>query len=515
MNTHPALLNSNKSQDITILLVVLLNAILALGLGYYTQALPLALKVALPCLLLAGLSYRYVGGRISSRLVLATVLVALVALQLQLTQGATNIHANVYVSLCLMLFYGDWRVIAFMGGLLGLHQLGFQALSSAQLPLYVHGTEGRWGQVADLGFLAVLSTFLIQGARQMQQRANERFELEFLVNAMGKDGPIRLNLDSIRTGSKVGGRLKDVQGRMSSALRLVREATFSVHGAAEEVGATSTELLSRTDKTANGLKDAAMSLEQITMIVQASARASKEALDMSHASSAMAIKGGDVVSQMVSAMQEIDQSSRRITDIISVIDMIAFQTNILALNAAVEAARAGEQGRGFAVVAGEVRRLAGRSAEAAKEIKTLIAASLETVERGAKLADVAGGTMVELVSSVKRVGEVFDNLTADNSEHAQGLEVVAASVKELDEVTRQNVHVAERSGEIAHELLGQSVALAEVLSTFRLGDDSAVTEFLKSARSAVEAAAQARAQMASRSVSAASEAGGGSNIDFF
>ncbi|WP_197418115.1 methyl-accepting chemotaxis protein [Paucibacter sp. KCTC 42545] len=512
---NPALLNSNRRQDLTMLVVVVVNALLCLGLGFYNQATSLALLVSIPCLIACGLAYHFWGGSLNSRLLLATVLVILVALQLQITKGSSSIHANVYISLCLLLPYCDWRVIAYMGSLLAAHHLGTQALSTADYPLYVHATGERWGHFADLGFLLVLCAFLINAAKYLQKRAGETFEMAFLVNAMGQEGPIRLNLDAVRTASKTGGRLRDVQQRMAAALRLVREALFSMHKAAEEVGHTSGELLSRTDRTANGLKDAAMSLEQITMIVQASAQASKEALELSKASSTMATQGGAVVSQMVSTMQEIEQSSRKITDITAVIDAIAFQTNILALNAAVEAARAGEQGRGFAVVASEVRRLAGRSAEAAKEIKGLISASLETVERGAKLADEAGSTMVDLVASVKRVGDVFDSLTADNSEHAQGLEVVAASVKELDEVTRQNVHVAERSGEIAHELLEQAVALAEVLSTFRLGDDAAVADFLVAAQAAVAAAAAARASVAARVESGPIQSHAGSNVDFF
>ncbi|MEJ6006427.1 methyl-accepting chemotaxis protein [Paucibacter sp. AS339] len=510
-------MNPNSSQDRTMLAIIVTNALLAGVLGSVNGALGMALQWALPCLLLAGLNYHYRSDRLSGRIGFATLLVLLVALQLQLTQGASSIHANVYISLCLLLPYGDWIVIAYMTGLFCVHSLVFRFFSSSNTPLYVHEAASSWSLVADWGFLLVLSTFLIIAAREMHRQANERFEMEFLVKAMGKDGPIRLNLDAVRTDSAVGQRLKHVQHRMAGALRQVRDAIFKVHSAAQEVGASSSELMERTDRTANGLKDAAMSLEQITVIVQESARASKEALAHSQASSEMATRGGEVVQQMVDTMQEIDRSSRRITDIISVIDTIAFQTNILALNAAVEAARAGEQGRGFAVVASEVRMLAGRSAEAAKEIKNLIAASMETVERGTQQASLAGSTMVELVSSVKSVSTVFDNLTADNAEHAQGIEVVAASVKELDEVTRQNVHVAERSGQIADELLQQALMLAEVLSTFRLGEDGAVSALLKAAQQSAQASSQAKAQMAERKTQAqaAQSQEGGSNVDFF
>ncbi len=515
-------MNPNSSHDRTMLVILVSNALLALALGLNHDSLGLAIQWTLPCLLLAGLNFHYRADTEFGRLGFATLLVVLVALQLQITQGASSIHANVYISLCLLLPYGDWIVIAYMTGLFSAHSLAFRYFNSNSLPLYVHEATGAWSIFADWGFLLVLSAFLIFSARQMHRQANERFEMEFLVKAMGQDGPIRLNLDAVRTISTVGSRLKHVQHRMAAALRQVRDAIFKVHAAAQEVGESSSELLDRTNRTASGLNDAAISLEQITVIVKESARASKEALAHSQASSEMASKGGQVVQQMVDTMQEINHSSRRITDIIGVIDAIAFQTNILALNAAVEAARAGEQGRGFAVVASEVRMLAGRSAEAAKEIKQLIAASMETVERGTQQAALASSTMMELVDSVKSVSTVFDNLTADNAEHAQGIEVVAASVKELDAVTRQNVHVADRSGQIADELLQQALMLAEVLSTFRLGEDGAVAALLKSAQQSAQASSLARSSQrqsgdgAHASPSAKPNmAEGNSNVDFF
>jgi len=310
----------------------------------------------------------------------------------------------------------------------------------------------------------------------------------------------------------MGQRLKQVQQRMAQALGLVRQATLSVHKVSTELSGSAVELSERTRSTARGLEDAAMSLEQINVIVQESARASAEAKQLAFEASRMAAQGGEVVGRMVTTMQDINVSSRRITDIIGTIDGIAFQTNILALNAAVEAARAGEAGRGFAVVAAEVRMLAGRSAEAAREIKQLIAASMETVERGTREAEAVGSTMNQLVGSVQGVGGAFESLTADSAEHAASIDVVTASVKELDVVTTRNLDVAQRSNEIAAALLHEAVRLAEVLTSFRIGDDQQVAALLGQARLAADAA-DAAVREATSGRQRSDKASGG--VDFF
>ena len=399
------------------------------------------------------------------------------------------------VVLALLLPYRDWRPLALAG--------------VARALVDVLKGQSQWSDVA---LLLALTGALGLLARRMEREAAERFELQFLVNAMGREGPIRLNLDVVRAESVMGQRLKQVQQRMAQALGLVRQATLSVHKVSTELSGSAVELSERTRSTARGLEDAAMSLEQINVIVQESARASAEAKQLAFEASRMAAQGGEVVGRMVTTMQDINVSSRRITDIIGTIDGIAFQTNILALNAAVEAARAGEAGRGFAVVAAEVRMLAGRSAEAAREIKQLIAASMETVERGTREAEAVGSTMNQLVGSVQGVGGAFESLTADSAEHAASIDVVTASVKELDVVTTRNLDVAQRSNEIAAALLHEAVRLAEVLTSFRIGDDQQVAALLGQAREAAEAADAAVREATSGRQRGESGSGG---VDFF
>jgi len=260
--------------------------------------------------------------------------------------------------------------------------------------------------------------------------------------------------------------------RMQEALRRlvgeVRSSGDSIATASSQIASGNQDLSSRTEQTASNLQEAAASLEQITGTVGQTAESARTANQLSISASDAARRGGEVVSQVVTTMDEINTSSRKIAEIIGTIDGIAFQTNILALNAAVEAARAGEQGRGFAVVAAEVRSLAQRSAEAAKEIKGLIQASVEKVDSGTRLVGDAGSTMGEIVSSVQRVNDVIGEISAATSEQSTGLRQVNTAVSQLEQMTQQNAALVEQSAAAAESLADQSRKLTELISAFRV-----------------------------------------------
>jgi methyl-accepting chemotaxis protein len=247
----------------------------------------------------------------------------------------------------------------------------------------------------------------------------------------------------------------------------VRESSESIEVASTEVATGNVDLSQRTELAAGNLQRTASSMEQLTATVRQSADSARTANQLASSAAEVA-----VVSQVVSTMDEIDASSKKIADIIGVIDGIAFQTNILALNAAVEAARAGEQGRGFAVVAGEVRNLAQRSAEAAREIKTLIGASVGRVESGARLVQDAGATMTEIVASVQRVTDIIGEISAAASEQSQGIGAINGAVTELDRMTQQNAALVEESAAAAESLKEQAKRLAAVVSKFRLAEEA-------------------------------------------
>jgi methyl-accepting chemotaxis protein len=280
-------------------------------------------------------------------------------------------------------------------------------------------------------------------------------------------------LGEAATAKDETGRLLNALGRMRVMLRKtvseVRTSTDGLATASSEIATGNQDLSARTEQTASNLQQAASSLEQLTATVKQSADSAGHANQLANSAAEVAARGGSVVSQVVTTMEEINASSRKISEIIGVIDGIAFQTNILALNAAVEAARAGEQGRGFAVVASEVRSLAGRSAEAAKEIKGLISASVDRVEAGTRLVATAGETMAEIVGSVRRVSVTIGEITTAASEQSSGIGQVNTSVSELDRMTQQNAALVEESAAAAESMREQAGRLTQLVATFRLG----------------------------------------------
>jgi methyl-accepting chemotaxis protein len=269
--------------------------------------------------------------------------------------------------------------------------------------------------------------------------------------------------------------LSAMQSKLAMLVSNVRQGSEGVAAASAEIAQGNNDLSARTEQQASALEQTAASMEQLGSTVNQNAESARMANQLAMKASSVAVQGGKVVDQVVDTMKGINESSRKISDIISVIDSIAFQTNILALNAAVEAARAGEQGRGFAVVASEVRSLAGRSADAAKEIKSLISASVERVGQGTALVDQAGTTMTEVVDSIRRVTDIMGEISAASNEQSLGVRQVGEAVSQMDQTTQQNAALVEEMAAAASSLKSQAQDLVQVVAAFKVGTSSAAT----------------------------------------
>ena len=339
-----------------------------------------------------------------------------------------------------------------------------QADAAKQRSAYV-----GWGMSATLLLLGMLlARWLVRNINQPLQDAVQ------MAEAIGQ-GDLTVQAKSQRQDEL--GQLLQALSAMAAHLRSVigevRQGVDAVSSAAGQIASGNQDLSARTEQTAANLQQTAASVEQMNASVVQAADTSRQANQLAVTAVQAAERGGDVVQQVVQSMEQINTSSRKISDIIGVIDGIAFQTNILALNAAVEAARAGEQGRGFAVVAGEVRTLAQRSAEAAKEIKGLIEASVSNVEAGSSQVHQAGSSMDEIVSSVRRVTDLIGEITASSSEQSQGFGQVNTAVSSLDQMTQQNAALVEESSAAANAMHEQAQRLLQVVSAFNVGHSTA------------------------------------------
>ncbi len=453
--------------DRILLLGIGLSAIASIILGFQFIDSGLAIGATLVLAIVAGLVYAGGKGSSASRYVLTFVLVSMVALHIQLARGTLEFHFGVFVTLAVLLVYKDWRVIVFGAALFAVHHVAFDRLQAAGFGLFCL-TEPDFGRVMLHAAYVVVQTaveaVLVVG---MARVAREGDELGVLVTAINHTDGIALDVSKVSIQTPAGSTLQATLGRMYTAVSAVRTNASSIEIACSEIASGNQDLSARTEQTASNLQRTASSMGELTNTVRQSADNARKANQLAMNASTVAIQGGEVVGQVVDTMKGINESSRKISDIISVIDGIAFQTNILALNAAVEAARAGEQGRGFAVVASEVRSLAGRSAEAAKEIKNLINASVERVEHGTVLVDRAGATMTEVVSSIRHVTDIMGEISAASNEQALGVAEVSEAVTQMDQATQQNAALVEQMAAAAGSLKGQAQDLVQTVSVFK------------------------------------------------
>src|SRR5574343_52733 len=451
--------------DRIMLAALVASTLLAVALGVHYDQLGLALAVGLPLCGVGALVVFSAPGQVATRLLLGATLMASVGLHIQLARGQYEAHFGVFVVLAFMLIYRDWRPVVAAAAVAAVHHVLFDRLQAAGMGTYCLTEPDFMRVMVHAGYVVVQTGFEVYMALLMRQAADQGTELSLLVEHVQASGRV---VHDVAIDSRAGRELQSALLSLHETLNTVRRSIGSIQVASSEIASGSLDLSGRTEQTAGHLQQTASSMVQLSGTVQQTADSARNASALAGSAAEVAQRGGQGVAQVVSTLGEIHGASKKIADIIGVIDGIAFQTNILALNAAVEAARAGEQGRGFAVVAGEVRSLAGRSAEAAREIKSLISASVERVDAGTRLVEDAGTTMQEIVSSVQRVADIIREITDATQAQSQGIAQVSGAVHQLDAATQQNAALVEQSSAAADSLKHQAQQLAEALDGIRL-----------------------------------------------
>ncbi len=435
--------------------------VLAIGIGGVLMALAVATAAASR-------------GGTGSVIGLPILGMAMVALLIHVARGHAEAHFAVFAFLAACTVYRRWESVVAGAATIAVHHLSFNYFQTWGWgpvcfvePSFMRVVEHAAYVIAESGILIVLTA----QARADFSASDELTHIaEGIVRA---DGSVDFAVARMPATSPVTRKLQQALQHVEGALLDVRRTAGSIGTASSEIAGGSQDLSMRTEQTASSLQQTASSMEELTSTVASSADSARQANQLAASASTVAKRGGAVVAEVVATMDEIQNSSRRIADIIGTIDGIAFQTNILALNAAVEAARAGEQGRGFAVVAGEVRLLAQRSAEAAREIKSLIGTSVDRVETGSRLVKDAGNTMGEIVASVQRVSDIIGEISAAAGEQSSGLGQVNTAVGQLDQMTQQNAALVEQSAAAAQSLSEQASRLNRVVDAFHLNPQGA------------------------------------------
>jgi methyl-accepting chemotaxis protein len=392
-----------------------------------------------------------------------------VELHIQLSQGMVEFHFGVFVTLALLLVYLDWRPIVLAAGAIAVHHLAFNQLQAAGYGVYCLSQPNLGVVLIHAVYVVIQSVLEVVLAVIMGNKAREGVELGQLVAAVDRSDGIALDAAQRQpANTELAKKLQTMLKRMETAVAAVHVSASNINVACGEIDSGNRDLSTRTEYQASELQKTAASMEELSSTVRMNAENAVQANQLAQNASCVAVQGGEVVEQVVNTMSGINESARRIHDIISVIDGIAFQTNILALNAAVEAARAGEQGRGFAVVAGEVRSLASRSAEAAKEIKQLITDSVTRVDQGSTLVEQAGRTMEDVVLSIRQVNDIMGEISAASAEQSQGVNQVGDAVTQMDQATQQNSALVEEMAASAAHLKVQAQDLVQAVSVFKI-----------------------------------------------
>ncbi len=458
-----------QQQDFVLFAAILATFLGATAYGLAYNDLGTALLVGVPMVGLTWAAAKAGRGGTLSQVALPVLGMAMVALLIHTAHGHPEAHFAVFAMLACMVAYRAALPIIVGAAAIAVHHITFNQIQAwGWGPICF--TEPGWARVFEhAAYVVAEAVVLLLLASRAKASFQTAEELMVLVERLrSTEGMVDLSVATHVSRDPKVRRFVEAMQHIAQSIHTVRETAEIVRSAASEISSSNQALSARTEEAAASIQETASSMEEIAGSIQSSSGNAHNANDLAQKAANMASAGGDAVGRVVSNMSEIQHSSRKITDIIGVIDGIAFQTNILALNAAVEAARAGEQGRGFAVVAAEVRTLARRSADAAKEIKQLITNSVEQVEAGSSLVDTTGSTISEVVDQVRRVNELVGLIAVTSAEQNTGISQINTAISRLDQNTQHNAALVEETASAAESLTHQADELSRAVEVFRL-----------------------------------------------
>ena len=458
----------SRQADGLMMVLISIYAVLAIPIGWHYTSVDIALWTSPVLIAIAAGIFTVARGTALSRYALPLLLCATVALHIQVSLGTVEFHFGVFVTLALVMVYRQWRVVVACAAFFAIHHILFDRLQAWGYGIYCTTAADFSKIILHAVFVIIQTAVEIFIIKNLAQSFQQGIELQALVNSMHDGDQFNLNIERENVQTPLALELKDLILKLNHTVRTVTQTVTQVHTASKEIEMGSSDLSSRTEMACNALEETANAAMRVLSTVEHARNLANEADAMTRTAVQAAEQGQSVMNDLAHSMQSISQQSEEIADIVAVVDGLAFQTNLLALNAAVEAARAGEHGRGFSVVAEEVRRLALRSADSAKQIRKLIASSEATIGVGAAQSKAAQDAMHQLLSTSSSATNQMREIVSSTHEQNAAMADITQAIQQLENSMSQNSALAEQSSAAAASLQDQTVAMAQSVQAFKI-----------------------------------------------